>query len=137
MLLGFKPRFKEPILIGTKVFTMRDQRKIEPKIGETMHMYTGLRTSKCELISKKEKLYSTQQAFIEIKFINDILMYLIIDVDGRKLSMNEINTFVKYDGFNDWRDFCKYWISGYKYPKNQVNEIYERKTIYHWTDLKI
>lgn len=137
MLLGFKQRFKEPILIGTKVFTMRDKRKIEPKIGETLHMYTGLRTSKCELITKKEKLYSTQKAFIEIKFINDILMYLIIEVDQKKLNMFEINRFVKYDGFENWRDFCKFWISGYKYTKNKVNVIYEYKTIYHWTDLNI
>ena len=36
MLLGFKPRFKEPIQIGTKVFTLRGKRKNEPKIGETL-----------------------------------------------------------------------------------------------------
>lgn len=41
MLLGFKPRFIDPIQIGTKVFTMRAKRKNKPKIGETLYMYTG------------------------------------------------------------------------------------------------
>lgn len=140
MLLGFKVRFKEPILLGTKVFTMRNKRKVKPKIGETLHMYTGLRTSKCERISNTERLISTQGAWLKIVHVGYQLIHLKIEVDSRALSNDEINQFVKYDGFNDVYDFADYWIKSSYAPKKPLMN--ERSTIegyldlYHWTDLR-
>lgn len=108
MLLGFKPRFKEPIQIGIKVFTMRKHRKVMPKIGQTLYMYTGLRTSKCELISNTEKLISTQKAWLKIVHVGYKLTHLRICIDGRVLSNDEISNFVKFDGFADIYDFAEY-----------------------------
>ncbi|HKR03485.1 MAG TPA: ASCH domain-containing protein [Bacteroidia bacterium] len=142
MLLGFKKRFIDPIKIGTKVFTMRKRRKKEVKIGETLYMYTALRTKHCQLITNKEKLISKQKAWIRIIYITDTFLSLKICVDGRSLHRNEISEFVKFDGFTDENDFCKYWIDSVKKDRNkkglrgQTCKIVESLTMYHWTDLR-
>jgi hypothetical protein len=137
MLLGFKKRFVLPIQIGTKVFTMRNKRKVEPKIGETIHMYTGLRTKFCERISNKEKLISTQRVRISIYRHPDLLNVKIF-VDGRELNIKEIYEFVKFDGFKDVTDFADYWIesSTGKKDKKKVARVGGMLTLYHWTDLR-
>jgi hypothetical protein len=138
MLLGFKKRFGPPIQIGTKVLTMRKRRKVRPKIGETIYMYSALRTKHSELISDKEKLMSIQNAriMIEDRLTNDRMPFSIrIVIDGRTLTQSEISEFVKYDGFTDEADFCRYWLSipGKKTLKKRTGALME---IYHWTDLK-
>lgn len=140
MLLGFRKRFVEPIELGTKVFTMRKPRKIEPKIGETLHMYTALRTKHCKRISNKEKLVSTQK--VNVKIIRrlheeDILQIM---VDGRVLHMFdfEVQDFIRFDGFKDQKDFCDYWISesgGVPWIEG-AKTINEELNLYHWTDLR-
>ena len=139
MLLGFKPRFKEQIQLGTKVFTMRGKRKNQPKIGETLYMYTGLRTSKCEKISDKEKLISTQKVRVWIYAVTNYLEVKIW-VDGKRLTESQLSEFVKYDGFVSVRDFADYWIKssiGKKPTKKGVYKVGGILTLYHWTDLRI
>lgn len=138
MLLGFKPRFKEPIQIGTKVFTMRNKRKVQPKIGETLYMYTGLRTSKCELISNKEKLMSVQE--VDITISRNILHEISIEVwvDKYCITDEELEQFVRFDGFKDKRDFADYWIASSYSGKKAPTElcIGGKMDLFHWTDLK-
>lgn len=83
MLLGFKKRFVEPIQIGTKVFTMRVPRKKEPKIGETLYMYTALRTKYCEKITDKEKLISKQKVVLFIRKESGDTYTINIKIDER------------------------------------------------------
>lgn len=138
MLLGFKPRFVEPILIGTKVFTMRNKRKVEPKIGETLYMYTGLRTSHTKKITDKEKLMSIQTAHVSIE-VNPSKFSLVVKVDGRTLTEDEITDFVVYDGFEDREDFIKYWCAsstGKKFTYKKCYSIAGELSLFHWTDLK-
>lgn len=141
MLLGYKKRFVDPIKIGTKVHTMRKPRKVKPKIGETLYMYTGLRTKHCEFITDKEKLHGVQQVRIVIqrtpsggKRPGRGLIYtykMQLAVDGRKLEDKEVSRFVKFDGFADVADFCQFWFTGTK--KNRVGGILQ---LLHWTDLR-
>ena len=147
MLLGFKKRFVEPIQIGTKVFTMRNKRKTDPIIGETLYMYTGLRTSNCSLISNKEKLVSIQKVEValrvhvsekrKITYADDFE----IKVDGRFLELAELPQFVGFDGFESTDDFVSYWMQGLKVKKHfeftpghywNHNEL----DLFHWTDLR-
>lgn len=138
MLLGFKERFVEPTLLGTKVFTLRNKRKNQPKIGETLFMYTGLRTNKCRKISDKEKLISTQEVLIYISRGLDMSFSISITVDNRMLSWDEVESFVRYDGFVDREDFANYWISSSYAPKKAPKEctVGGNLTMYHWTDLR-
>lgn len=142
MLLGFKKRFKEPILNYTKAFTMRSKRKVQPKIGETLYMYTGLRTPHCELITNKEKLISIQKVRILLEFTKfNPICNIDIWVDGRKLDYRtEVHEFVKFDGFEDVIDFAEYWkMTSTKDDKKLRKEdliIDGELQLFHWTDLK-
>lgn len=159
MLLGFKKRFVEPILIGTKVHTMRRRRKTPPKIGETLHMYTGLRTGNCEKITSREILIGKQKVWISMVFKLEArsveIFSLKICIDGKRIALvtrygedvnienpGALDRFVKFDGFNDYMDFCTFWIEGYrkdirqKGAYGQLCKTVESMDLYHWTDLK-
>lgn len=141
MLLGFKKRFIQPIKIGTKVHTMRNKRKIKPKIGETLHMYTALRTKHCELITNKEKLISKQKVRVHIqrnKVVtegkNNGFAYITkVLIDGRKIEGAELEQFVKFDGFENITDFASFWFLEEKKTKLVVGGIMD---LFHWTDLR-
>lgn len=162
MLLGFKPRFVDPILIGTKVHTFRNKRKNPPKIGETLHMYTGLRTKKCQKITSKEKLISKQKVWVKIIFMvkpkGYDLFELKVCVDGKLIGavykygehicfdnveqMQKLHELVQYDGFKDYVDFAEFWINDLRAAvkkKGMINELCKftkSMDLYHWTDLK-
>lgn len=122
MLLGFKPDFVEPIQAGTKEFTLRtrtaNRRRHPPKIGDTLHMYTGMCTKWCRLISKAHKLQHTQNVRIMItrhrhdKTGGELGLFIEIMVDGRLLTPVEIIEFARRDGFTDASDFAEYWLNG-------------------------
>lgn len=139
MLLGFKKRFVMPIKIGTKVHTMRKKPKREPKIGETLYMYTGLRTTHCEFITDKETLISKQKVRVVINRKPIDKMRLIhaysmqLKIDGRELKGQDLDRFVRFDGFENVTDFCKFWFIGEKKTTRKVGGI---MTLYHWTDLR-
>jgi hypothetical protein len=137
MLLGFKKRFADPIKIGTKVFTIRKRRKVRPKVGETIHMYSGLRTKHTELISNKEKLQSIQTVRILIKRWqepdNGPWEYEISVFVDRKY-VKDIQSFARFDGFKNMFEWADYWLTDEKgKKKNRTGALME---IYHWTDLK-
>lgn len=148
MLIGFKKRFIEPIQIGTKVFTMRNKRKVQPKIGETLYMYSGLRTNNTVKIGDTEKLMSIQEVYISMRrhWVAGAMpkrwyvTALTVKVDGRALSAEQIQEFVRYDGFTDVPDFAAYWFESsekaHKAKKNSVNWVRGKLQLYHWTDLR-
>lgn len=134
MLLGFHKQFVDPILFGSKPFTIRKRRKITPKIGETLFMYTGGYNASRTLITNKEKLISVQNIRITIKreTVSDSANITNVDVwvDRRKLSIDEIKEFVKYDGFQNITEWSNYWLG----KKNRTGAL---MVIYHWTDLRL
>ncbi len=141
MLLGFKKRFKEPILFYSKVFTIRKRRKKQPKIGETIHMYTALRTKHCELISNKEKLKSIQNVRItidkhpiEFRTGTGVGYNIRVIVDGRSLFGQELEEFYTFDGFKNYQDWAEYWLTDEKGKKKSRTGALMQ--LFHWTDLK-
>lgn len=134
MLLGFKERFVEPIQNGTKIFTLRSKRKITPKIGETLYMYTGLRTSHCYKISDKHTLKCTQEAYLYIRK-DDERTVIIIEVDNRNLNPEQIEQFAINDGFLNKDEWAEYWLmtSG---AKVAVKITTGKMDMFHWTDFK-
>lgn len=144
MLLGFKQRFVDPIQLGTKVHTLRSFRKHEPKLGETLHMYTGLRTNKCELISNREKLISRQVADIYISFkLKPFSIFKVsIKVDGKMLDLTWLKIFARFDGFLNIEDFANFWIEGVRKEiiksgrQNKIFMLRSTKNLIHWTALR-
>jgi hypothetical protein len=127
MVIGFKKQFVEPILHGTKVLTIRDDKNGRWKPGMIMHMYTGGRFSK-EYHQFDEKIcLSTQRVFMTYTHI------LEITVGNTELfGYNEREKFAKEDGFENLKAFEAWWIPEIK--KNAGQEL-SRKVI-HWTALR-
>jgi hypothetical protein len=140
MLLGFKKQFAPKILDGSKKFTIRNPRKVEPKIGDQLHMYTGLRTKSCEKISSEHTLKGIQLVDLMIqKQVNGTDYLIVVFIDGRPLDSIETQDFVRCDGFNDEEDFIHYWMDSVKEKitrKGFIRLNIEDLIIYHWTDLR-
>jgi hypothetical protein len=129
MLLGFKKQFKSPIKKEIKGFTLRDERKNTPKIGETLYMYTGLRTKACELITSNYTLKYIYPVKIEI-FRKPILLKIDIQINGNTLSKRDLKDFVLMDGFKSVYDFLEYWTEG----KEDI-QINKSMMMYGWIEL--
>lgn len=140
MLLGFKPRFIEPIEAGVKIHTFRENRKDKrlPKSGETFYMYTGLRTKNCQFISKKHVSCGSQKTRMWIKKTNHInpegypvetIEFQIHIGDKRYWSTQEFNEMAINDGFSGTYEFLKYWLNG-------RDKVVFSGWCYHWTDFK-
>lgn len=52
MLLGFQKQFVIDVLTGQKRQTIRSYRKRPFKYGDTLHIYTGLRTKSCQKLGE-------------------------------------------------------------------------------------
>lgn len=157
MLLGFKKQFAPKILDGSKKFTIRNPRKREPKIGEQLHMYTGLRTKFTEKITSEHTLKGIQLVEIlvirtvkrdDIKRDYSIELKTLIVVDGHPLKKEEYLPFVNADGFYSIAEFTDYWLGdkpeksqhfqeGQKEPILSKWMVHKKDLImYHWTDLR-
>ena len=118
MLLGFKKRFAKPILEGTKKFTIRDRRKVEPKIGERLYMYTGLRTKDCQKIGDDKVLVGVHLVDIQVQVNLDFGYMIKIRVSGVLLTPPAKDKFYRQDGFLYKSDFAEYWLQDVKTQKN-------------------
>lgn len=139
MLLGFKKQFATKILDGSKKFTIRNPRKVEPKIGETLHMFSGLRTSFTEKISSDHKLTGIQLVDIKIDYRPEPKGYIDIKVDGKVIDYNTALVFVKSDGFDTIAEFATYWVRemGVIDKRTLCWKVDVKDLImYHWTDLR-
>jgi hypothetical protein len=138
MLLGFKERFADSILDGTKIFTVRTERKITPKPGEPIKMYSGLRTKHTKFITDKFKFNGTQIVNISIQRKNKKSIHVEIEVDDRNLTAREIGKFVIMDGFIDQYDFAYYWINSIhgNVKASEFISLSAKKMIYHWTPFR-
>ena len=105
----FQKRFAPLILARTKTQTIRGHRKRHARQGEELQLYTGMRTSFCQLIGKPtcsgvSKIHlslfpSTVASFVQIHRWNGSVS---ISGDG-------LQDFAKKDGFNNWRDMVDFW----------------------------
>lgn len=142
MLLGFKKQFAPKILDGSKVMTVRQPRKVEPKIGEVLHMYTGLRTRNCEKITSEHKLNGTQSVdFLISKSKEEDWIDIDAFVDGAPLDQYQIEKFARADGFDSGHELAEYWLStcdpaDIQVFKKSIQASITNMVIYHWSDLR-
>ena len=121
MVIGFKQRFVKPILNKTKIHTIREDATNRWKAGNTMHMATGVR-SKYYICFCIDTCKSTQR--IQIMRTSDFLCDTIVIIDGRQLSMPEVNRLALNDGFENMAEFWMWFKDGFN------------GKIIHWTDFK-
>lgn len=119
---------------------MRNRPKRTPKEGETLYMYTGLRTKECELIRKDLTLNGWQHIiiFIGVGYIVHKYpgYYIEICINERKLSHEEVEIFCKNDGFEDYYDLAEWFASRNKELMKPGDKFLFEGILYHWTDFR-
>lgn len=120
-LYNFKQQFVPMILDGTKTHTIRAPRKGSQDVpGNTMHLYTGLRTKNAKLLGR-----------FECVAVDEITIdRMLITVDRVVLFIDERDALAKRDGFQSFEHMLKFWegklpfnghIFHWKYDPKAVN----------------
>lgn len=109
-LYNFQARFVPFILSGEKKHTIRAIRAHPDKPGNTLHLYTGLRTKRSKLLMravcvKVEEIAIGNGFGHGSVFINDV-----------ELSESEREQLARRDGFSSFQEMLKFW----KTPKNRL-----------------
>lgn len=115
-ILGFKKRFAGKVRNGRKKQTIRAFRKYPIKPGETLYLYTALRTKWAE---KLRVVTCKSVELIHIYFNQGIIILPEQTIDTKQ----ELNAFAKADGFKDWDDMKAFWFAEHGVKKGK------RKTI--------
>lgn len=141
MVLAFKPQFVEPILLGTKVHTLREDISYRWHEGCLMHMATGVRTKAyhqfafhtCKSVQSVE-LWERASAAARNSNLKIEGEEPVIIVDERPLTIEEATLFALNDGFDSLEDFFEFFL-----PKSERSEgacLFFAGRLLHWTDLK-
>jgi hypothetical protein len=94
MLLGFKRRFAPMVEDGSKTHTIRGERKITPRVGETCHCYVDPRQKTMRLLGRWQCV-KVEEIAIEERHGRDTAVW----IDGIALSHDERNALAWRDGF--------------------------------------
>lgn len=102
MVIGFKPQFVEPILNGTKLHTIRQDKNHRWQKGIKMHMATGVRTKNYKCFAEKT---CVDVGYINIDPINKKIQIASNKGSLTLLGYKGIETLAKNDSFNSVEDF--------------------------------
>lgn len=100
--LNFKKEFPPLILAGKKPFTLRALRKDgrDPKAGDTLYLFTGMRTKACERFAVKRCEFAVT---IKLRWHSFDLPRIgtLSNTDTREI-------FARLDGFASYEAFCQF-----------------------------
>lgn len=125
---SFKTRFAEPILARTKTQTIRAYRcgrSRHVRIGETIQIYTGLRTKQTKLLG-----------FAEARLVFDIRLALqegCVWFPNGELGPylgNGLDDFARMDGFRSWPELVAFWEKEHRQSKRPNEPVFEGVWIY-------
>ena len=119
-ILSFKKRFAGKVRNGSKLQTIRAFRKYPIVPGDTLYLYTALRTKWAKKL-REVKCKSVHGIRI---FFNSGTITISAAGHGYQLlnTTAELNTFAQADGFKNWEDMKAFWIAehGVKKGKRKV-----------------
>jgi hypothetical protein len=115
-LLGFKKRFAGKVSTGKKRQTIRAFRKYPIKVGDTLHLYTALRSKYARRLRKPVTCQSVE--LIHIHFNNNTIILPEQVISERYW----LDRFAKADGFSNWDDMKSFWFEehGVKKGKRKI-----------------
>lgn len=99
MLLGFKRQFAPYVEEGSKTHTIRRQRKIRPRVGETAHCYVDPRQATMRLLGRWP-VVKVQHIVIEARIWRPGEP-LVIMIDSARLDDLDVELFLFRDGFRE------------------------------------
>jgi hypothetical protein len=106
-ILNFKKEFAQAVELGTKRTTIRATRRCPVKAGDTLYLYTGLRT-KCARKLREERCISE----CSISLFPD----KTVTMDNRTASRAQVQTLARIDGFDTENDFFRFFESTHGLP---------------------
>ncbi|GHM98825.1 hypothetical protein WSM22_03150 [Cytophagales bacterium WSM2-2] len=118
--LNFISKFKKAILNGDKPGTIRQQRKNPIKPGDTLYLFTGMRSAKCKKFDTKLclKVYP-----IEVDFKNRQII-----IDGIKLGPVSRESFATIDICGTENEFFKFFAYQ-NYQRPTVWIVWDKSTV--------
>lgn len=122
-LYNFSKQFVPYVVDGSKTHTVRSPRRYPVMIGQTCHLYTGLRTREAKLLLRAP--------CVRIEPFRLNVAAGRVSIAGEQLSLDEANAFAYRDGFrrDGWHHAFKlmlqFWIE-----KHGASAF--RGTITHW-----
>lgn len=126
MLLRYKKKFAPLVANGTKPHTMRQHRRIHPKVGELLHEYEGKGRVCGPLIRKDRQLTGWQEVRMFLPASGKAKVY----IDGWLLPEPAFQLLLWNDGFrgpNRYKDFVDFFFAEAKWWNGQI---------FHTTDLR-
>lgn len=105
----FKPEFVPLIHSGEKFQTIRSGMRCQP--GDTMHLFTGLRTKQCQRIGEAVCVETFPVMFRENSFHTGLNNKVIHMKDPDLLL-----AFAKADGFKTWDQCHEFFRQQYEFP---------------------
>lgn len=94
---------KDRILDGSKEMTIRALRKRPIKVGDKLHLFSGLRTKNCERLKEADCLYEKKLTWQEINLLRHRQWLAVLD------------------GFSGWYTMAE-WFYETHHPLTQVKE---------------
>lgn len=92
---GFKKFFAPQIIAGIKRQTVRADRNRHARVGEALQLYQGMRTRHCVRIIPDVPCIGVDHIVIE----REVVKIAGIEINGVRLSHDEIEQFARDDGF--------------------------------------
>lgn len=109
-LYNFRARFVEPILAGRKQHTIRARRRYPERVGNTMHLYTGLRTKAARLLLRVPCMKIEDIAIVSgCKHAGGCTCDAQVSVDGVELDHGERERLAVLDGFTSFAEMSAFW----------------------------
>lgn len=102
--IDFDPRFEVAIREGWKTQTIRKPRERNPRPGDMLQLYTGMRTADCRRICQDVRC--TDVLSVEITFGDDGGIDRIV-TDG--VPVKDLDAFAVRDGFTDSDDMAAFF----------------------------
>lgn len=130
-LYNFQERFVPLIMSGAKTHTIRAERVHPDKPGNTLHLYTGLRTKKARLLMR-----------VKCTAIEEIKIFSVegesyrrsagrIFIEGTVLSWSEEEAFARRDGFSNFAEMMAFWDGRLPFSGNIIHWSYDATSKAH------
>lgn len=112
---SFKKRFAPPIIaglqpgplvVGMKRQTIRADRKRHARPGEELQLYTGTRTTSCQLLGR-----AACTSVLPIRLLLGPSPAVEIGDEPGITDAAGLDLFARFDGFSDWPDLCAFWAA--------------------------
>jgi hypothetical protein len=106
-LYNFQQRFVPLVLSGEKTHTIRATRANPDTPGDTLHLYTGLRTKKAKLLMRV-KCAEVEEIEIKDGIFGDE-NHASVTIEGLRLDRSEREALARRDGFDNFEQMIQFW----------------------------